>query len=364
VRQRPLRVLLLYAASPDSTLSYQVGWPRHFMLHSRFACTPVNLAAGRLERLSAAPRIVARRFDACILLHSVFSNAPFLEGFLLRLVERLRAPVAYFVSNDYKLVPEKLALCRKLGVRLFVSLTASPPVLDAYQRALGCAVISLPVPGAGLDTDVFFPTAPRATRPLHLGFRAAEEPLYFGHQERRAMVERFQTEARRRDLRVDLSLDDAARLTREDYATFLNRCQGQLGTEGGSDYFDVDDGPRNAVNAYLREHPGAGVEEVTRVCLAAWTPCPARALTGRHVEAAGTRTVQILYEGEYNGYFKPDVHYIPVRKDLADIDDALAKLADVGYSDRIAENAYELAHADLTYAVLIDRFADAFTATL
>ena len=179
------------------------------------------------------------------------------------------------------------------------------------------------------------------------------------------MMEHFQSLAGAgHDLRIDVSMDDAKRFTRDEFAQFLNRCQAQLGTEGGTDYFDLEDGPRKAVNAFERAHPGVTLETIRRECLAQWTPCPARMITGRHAEAAGTRTVQVLFDGEYNGYFKPDVHYIALRKDFSNSGEVLEKLADAPYCDRIADAAYETALSELTYARFIDRFHEALIGVL
>jgi hypothetical protein len=360
---RPLSILLLYACRPEtSTISSQMGWPEHFMRDPRLRCVPINLESSRAQRVVGAMRIVARKYDGVVLLHTVYSNAPYLEGFLLRILERVKAPAAYFVGNEYKLMPEKIALCRRLGVRLFVSMTPNPRIHAAYRQSLDCEVVC--IPGGGLDPWLFSPTSVRKDRPLDLGLRASDEPLYFGHQERRAIVAHFEDVAPRQRLRVDLSFDEARRFTRVEYARFLNRCRAQIGTEGGTDYFDLEDGPRRAANAYLQAHPSADLAELKRECLDRWKPCPARMLTGRHVEAAATKTVQVLFEGEYNGYFQADRHYIPLRKDLRNSDEVLEKLRDDSYCDRIVDNAYEMVHAELTYERLINRFHEAFVRVL
>jgi hypothetical protein len=82
---------------------------------------------------------------------------------------------------------------------------------------------------------------------------------------------------------------------------------------------------------------------------------PLRIMSGRHVEAAGTGTVQILFEGDYDGYFKPDQHYIPLRKDFRNADDAIAKFKDRGIRSTIAGNAMTLAREQFTYDALLRR---------
>ncbi len=86
---------------------------------------------------------------------------------------------------------------------------------------------------------------------------------------------------------------------------------------------------------------------------------PLRILSSRHVEAAGTRTVQLLFAGGYDGYFQPDVHYIPLEKDFSNVGAAIDKFRDPAVRESIADRAYDLAHGALTYPRLLDRFADA-----
>ena len=70
--------------------------------------------------------------------------------------------------------------------------------------------------------------------------------------------------------------------------------------------------------AYEAEHPDATFEDIHRRFFADYGPSvPIRIISGRQIEAAGTRTVQILFEGRYDGYFLPDVHYIPLKKDFS-----------------------------------------------
>jgi hypothetical protein len=351
-----MKVLLLHAASPEaSRLSYQSGWPKHFLRHPRFECLPVNV----LSRFRGVPR---KPFDAVVVLHSVFSNGCYLTGRLLARVAALRQPKAYFVGNEYKLMPEKIAFCEELGVSLVVSQLSSPAAHALYRARLGCEVAA--IPSGGLDPEVFVARTPPGERPIDLGYRAYESPIYLGHRERRELAERAGEAARRRGLRVDVSLDPAERFDEPGWAAFLDRCRAQLGSEAGGDFFELTDETRNRVNTWRAEHPDAGADDVLTRFFPVAGAVSGRALSGRVVEAAGTKTAQILLEGEYGGYFRPDEHYIPLRKDFSNLDEALDKLEDGALTARLTEVAYEVALAELTYERLIDRFHDALAAVL
>jgi hypothetical protein len=359
---RPLRTLLLYACTDDnSTFSYQRAWPRHFARHPAFACESINVgdrsAAARL-RLEWSSRTFSG--DLIVILHSVFSNALMLPPRILDRLAQRPQPKAYFIGNEYKLMPEKVAFCERVGVSLLVSQSLSPTVHDLYQQRLNCAVTG--VPNTGLDTEIFRPASEPDTRPVDLGYRAADAPWYLGHRERRDIAEFFAANADRYGVTVDISLDAADRLDEIGWAAYLNRCKGQLGSEAGGDYFDLEDHSRHAVEAFLEAHPEASFEDVrSRFFPPAHPHVPLRILSGRHVEAAGTKTAQVLMAGRYDGLFVADEHYIPFDRDFSDIDEAMRKFADRSFREDVAERAYRLVREQLTYERLVDRFYVAVT---
>ncbi len=361
----PIRVLLLYAqSSQNETHSFQFGWPRHFRSHPRFRTIPLNImdhrVAARLRR-----RLLTRwgRFDAIVMLHSVFSNSCNLKGWLYEAVRTAPQPKAYFIGNEYKLMPEKMAFCEDLEVSLLISQILSPDVHTLYRQRLGCDVSG--IPNGALDTALFVPKIPYSDRPIDIGYRAIGGPRYLGHTERRKIAEVFLQHGPHYGLSLDISLDPDRRLAEHAWAEFLNRCQGQLGVEAHGDFFELTDDTRNKVNQYEQAHPNATDDEIYKLFFENYpNPISGRTLASRHVEAAGTKTVQILVEGRYNGYLEPDTHYIPLRKDFSNISEAVAKFRDQGYCQRITENAYNLAAQELTYEKLIDRFHTALKAVL
>ena len=354
---RPLRALVLFACTSDnSTFSYQRAWPRHFQAHPRFAVTPLNLGdLSRAARVTTPVALRVQRFDLVVLLHSVFSNALMLSERVIDGLARLPQPKVYFVGNEYKLMPEKMAFCQRLGVGLLVSQSLSPEVHALYRQRLGCVVVG--VPNTGLDVQLFAPTNAPADRPIDLGYRAADAPAYLGHQERRQLAEFVTARAAAYGVTVDISLAAEDRFDECAWAAFLNRCKGQLGSEAGGDYFDLDDRSRLAVGAYLGAHPETSFDEIAaRFFPPAHEHVPLRILSGRQVEAAGTKTAQVLFEGRYDGLFEADTHYIPLKKDFSDADEAMRKFKDAAFRDQIVEQAYAFVRENLTYDRLIERF--------
>ncbi len=305
-----------------------------------------------MERLKN--HVVAWRgdFEAIVILHSVFSNRCFLSDKLVRTLRACPQPKVLFLGNEYKLMPEKMNLCEHLSVALVVSQSHSVVIHHLYRSRLGCQVMNLP--NTGLDPEVFFSRKGWRERSIDIGYRAQDAPLYLGHNEKRVLAEYFTTYARRQAMKVDISLDPADRFTEEGWAGFLNECKAQLGAEAGSDYFELTDQTRRSVNTYVARHPQATLEEVFERFFRDYpNPICGRMLSSRHIEAAGTKTVQILLAGEYGGYFLPNVHYIPLNKDFSNIGEVIMKFRDEQYCAGIAEKAYELVRERLTYERLL-----------
>lgn len=355
-----MRILLVYGSGAlNETFSYQSSWPAQFRVHPGFRCTAINLL-DRSWYARLAHHALARgwRGDVVVMLHSVFSNAPLLGGRLFDAIRRLPQPKVLFIGNEYKLMPEKMRFCEELGVALLITQASEPTVHALYRERLGCAVMTLP--NTGFDPRLYKPTTPECQRPIDLGYRADDSPWYLGHQERRELAEFFTSNAARLGIVVDISLDPSRRFAPVEWAAFLNRCKGQLGAEAGGDYFELTDATRRAVNTYLQQHPQATFEEVrSRFFDRRPIDVPMRILSSRNVEAAGTRTVQILLEGKYDGYFQPDVHYIPLKKNFSNVDEALLKFRDPGFAQTIADNAERLVAGEFTYDRLLGRFSAA-----
>lgn len=353
---RPLRLLLLVANGPgNSTFSYQFGWPRQLSRDPRYQCTVVNLQGGAWAGLLRLPALRWASVDAIVLTHSVFSNSCSLAGWAREAVRANPAPKIFFIGNEYKLMPEKMSFCEELGVRLLISQSHSEVVHSLYRTRLGCDVVG--IPNTGWDPELFRPKRPREERPIDLGYRAAASPLYLGHNERVEMMEALHEAAARHGLVVDFSIHREDRFDERGWAAFLNSCKGQIGTEAGGDFFELTDSTRLRVNEFLEANPEAGIVELReRFFRDPAGRVPLRILSSRNVEAAATRTVQILLEGEYGGYFQAGQHYIPVKRNYSNVDEAIRQFGDPDLSEAIASKAFAVVNEQLTFARLVDRF--------
>lgn len=351
------RVALVFSQSHENaTLSYQHGWPSAFVNSTLFHCEPFNLAGiSFADEAAIALSFCREKYDAIILLHSVFSNQKNLRRLVFLAISLCKSPKVFFIGNEYKLMPEKMRFCRDIGVDLLISQSNDPKVLLMYRQFLACEVES--IPNTGFDENVFYPSTVRQRRNIDIGYRAFLAPWYLGNNEKSEIANLFTERADEYQLNVDISFDPARRFGAADYAAFLNQCRGQIGTEAGGDYFELTDNIRKKVNNYLETNTGATWLEVKSRFFDSYTNAvPMRIISGRQIEAAACKTVQILYAGRYSGYLDPDQHYIPLSKDGGNLSDVLEKFRDDSYCEMITSSAYDVAMSEFTYQKLIAKF--------
>lgn len=160
----------------------------------------------------------------------------------------------------------------------------------------------------------------------------------------------FQQESLKKGLRTDISTRAEDTFLGDSWYEFLLRCKYTIGLEGGASILDRDGKIRARTEEYLKSHPTASFEEVEEACFPNLDgSLHLYAISPRHLEACVTKTCQVLIEGHYNGILLPRVHYIPLKKDLSNIDNVLetirrddlrAKITERAYRDVVESGAY------------------------
>jgi len=87
-------------------------------------------------------------------------------------------------------------------------------------------------------------------------------------------------------------------------------------------------------------------------------PVSGKAISSRHFEPVGTKTCQILLEGDYNGILQADRDYISLSKDYSNIDDVVRRFRDDGYRSELVDHALEHVLAEHTYTHRVNRVLD------
>jgi hypothetical protein len=204
-----------------------------------------------------------------------------------------------------------------------------------------------------------------ADRPVAIGYRVRKLPFRYGKLgwEKFMIGQRMRAMCEERRIPHDIEWTDDKRIFGEHWLEFLGNCRATLGGESGSNVFDFDGTLATAIDAFLQQNPDTPFEEFfERFLKDRETEEIMNHISPRAFEAIALRTALILFEGRYCNVLKPDVHYIPLKKDFSNIDDVLGKLQDDAYVDTMTERAYTEIIASRQYSY--ERFVQGVMATV
>jgi hypothetical protein len=134
-----------------------------------------------------------------------------------------------------------------------------------------------------------------------------------------------------------------------------------IGCESGTSIVDPTGKIKEAVDQYVERYPTASFEEIEAQCFPGADGMHVlNAISPRHLEVCATRSCQILVEGDYDSILLPNIHYIPVKKDLSNLSSILASLGNEARRLRIVENAYRdiVASGKYTYRTMVHQIIE------
>lgn len=183
---------------------------------------------------------------------------------------------------------------------------------------------------------------PLRDRPRDIVYRALRLPNQNGSHGQ--LKHRIGLAAQERAPAFGLSADISTRaedtILGSAWLDFIMSGRAVVGAESGSSVLDRRGEIRRRVEELLDADPDLTFDEVDGQMPDGWDAYAFFAISPRHLEAVVARTCQVLVEGSYSGVLVPDRHYIPVRRDLSDLDSALERVKDLALLEEITERAY------------------------
>jgi len=152
--------------------------------------------------------------------------------------------------------------------------------------------------------------------------------------------------------KLDISDDPKDAIYGDLWPKFLGNCRFTLGSESGSSILDPKGEVRDRVEAYIANNAQASFDEIAGACLSPQDEsCIFSAISPRIFEAAMAGCCPILVEGTYNGLIEKEEHFIPVKRDLSDIDAAVARLVELDNAEKMSVRFQDaiLGNQDLRY---------------
>lgn len=333
--------LLIHLREQFARLSYVLDW-RDAVCAAPELLTDVCNINNLVDYGKRLLRI--RDYDLIIVAHAATGDDMKLLQRTARWFRRRRGKLVVFVGNEYDLLNEKIGFLEATGADLVCSQLPIASARYLYGDCGRTRVVEIP---HALNPAVYRPLN-GAPRPIDVGFIGDIYWPFIGDRERTDMIDLFRARGPELGLRCDIR---TARITRAEWAVFLQSCKAIVGAESGTYYLNDRGRLLTSARDYnLNENQGATFKEVyERFFKGQPRLVSGKCISSRHFEPIGTKTCQILIEGDFNGVLKADVHYIAVKKDLSNIDDVVRRFKDEEYRREMVERTYEYVLAEHTY---------------
>lgn len=345
----PLNVLVVYYYRAYPLRSSVRDHLYSFRRHGQGRVAYLNLAT------SGVPADVASVPFDVVLFHTSFLSTRWTPGLLPDLMDQA-APLAALPAVKVALPQDEFIhtsiveeFIHRFDVRHVVTI-ARPSLWPVIYPSVDQARVQFHESLTGYLEDDTVATIARfsstSRRPVDIGYRAwrAEPSLGSRAYLKTRIADLCAARAPAFGLSTDISTRAEDTILGDRWYRFLAGCKYTIGVESGAGILDRDGSIRDRTNAYVAAHPGASFEEIERACFPGLDgTLPLFALSPRHLEAAATRTCQVLVRGHYNGALDADRHYIALDEDFGNLDAVLCAVAD----DRLRGDITDRAYADI-----------------
>lgn len=377
---------LVLTLSYPARASYYDDWLDGFKNSPDFKADVLNIFP---KHASRELQKIIKNYDLIILLHACTSDTLLYANEIKEILQNRSNKVLSFVGNEYN--HPSLFLSHKIEFlkSIKVDYIATQLPIDAgswiYEHC-NAQIIEMP---HALNPLVFKPIKDFGQRSIDIGMRSYHYPAFLGDNDRNKLFDFF---SQIKGFKTDFSQEK--RLSREDWAKFLNNSKAVVATEAGSYYLERNDAIVSKIKDYvLSTYKGVifsshtpfrrfisslpylfknklkiffsngfiqnealmfeklSFDEIYPLFFENTPKCPyhSKAISSRHFDAIGTKTVQIMSEGYYNGILEKDKNYISIKRDLSNIDEVLEIFKDHDFCQKMVNETYDFVIENHTF---------------
>ncbi len=384
-----MKTLILYA-NYSSTASYYDDWYDAFKNDTFFDMDSFDICKGLRENL--LKDIV--KYELIVLLHSTNAdNLSYLNDFL-DVLEKRKAILVSFVGNEVNIpntsMKDRISMLKKLEPKYIFTQLLEETGKWLYRDCDKSEVVSIP---HALNISSFFPVKKLSDRKIDIGVRSFRYDIHLGDKERSDFFNLMNLKSSKYNLNTDISFDPNKRFNRSEWANFLNSCRGTIATEAGTYYLQKDDQMVSEIQNFLSEmrKDEGGItigknskliniytnlpkkikefvkyiyfkysdkfdikyeymiseekkfDEVYNHIITKFDKCIfySKAISSRHFDSIGTKTILIMLEGRYNDILIPDEHYIEIKKDYSNLKIQIEKFKDLTFVENMSSRTLE-----------------------
>lgn len=334
----PLRVLMLCNLRRDSaqtTVDYVAAFKR-YSRHECYFLNPTGVGLPGWLDLDA--------FDVVAIHYSIYTLH--LDPTWVAALRRTSALKVQFIQDEYRIVHRFHERMRELRLDLLFTVCPEDVAALVYPReALRDLAVVTTLTGFVPEELERRSYPPLAGRRYDVTYRGRDLPLWWLgelYHEKVRIGDDFLRRTAGSGLRCSISCRAEDRIYGDAWFEFLRDSRCVLGTESGASVVDFTGDIEARTRAFLEAHPGASFEETRRACFAEEDGrLVISVISPRVFEAIGCGTALVLFEGHYSGILRPHEHYVPLKKDLSNIDEVVATIRDHAALERMTSRAFD-----------------------
>lgn len=285
------------------------------------------------------------QFDAVVIHYSVrVSMLSSASTFSASYAEAIREYTGYkilFIQDEYEGTNHAKYWIHHLGIHCVYTCVPQDFIEFVYPAVEFTSVKFITILTGfiplNLDYTRYQPTIERA---IMIGYRGRKLPYWYGSLGEEKYQIGVKTKKLCSDLNIDIELKSSKRIYGQAWYDFIGTCRAMLGTESGSNVFDFDGAIRLKIEAYLLKNKKASFSEIYTSLISPYEKIKMNQVSPKIFEAISLKTALILFEGEYSGIIKPNIHYIPLKKDFSNFKEVISALKDDEFIERITTTAY------------------------
>jgi hypothetical protein len=361
-----LRILCIYHQTEAKLRNTIKEHLYAFAHYSGEDCFYINIALG-------VPSFISKIHFDLVVYHYTFtalkwnSNEHFKQLLKTAKFKRLKNLQGYKIAIPQDEYVNSDAVCyffKEYGIKTVYTLLRPRDYQKVYPQEKTGLEYYFSIPAGYIDDNAVGKFAkhllPLEDRKIDVGCRVRKVPYWLGEfgQLKYEIARRFAENQKNSSLKMDISFDAKDVFLEEAWYMFLLSCKIVIGAEAGASVHDPYGEIREKVEAYVKAHPHKDFLNVKQQCFKNEdNSIHNLVMSPRHFECCITKTCQVLVEGTYSDILKPNVHYIPLKKDFSNFDEVIEMIKDVDFCQQVADNAYHdiVASGKYTYSLFVEK---------
>ena len=311
-----------------------------------------------------SPSIDLNQFDVLIIHYSVRVAHDLIIKEFYNQIKTCKCFKILFVQDEYENTNAVIRAIKNLDIRIVYTCVPKKNIYKIYPKEL-IKITEFIETLTGYSPDIkklrFNKLTPIAKRKIIIGYRGNDLPFHYGDlgQEKKNIAKIMTRECSNRGLKYDISYKSSKRIYGKEWLSFMKGCKATLGTESGSNLFDYDNKIKNKFLKYKEIFTHADYKSARLSVLGRTKEKKImNQISPRIFEAISLKTALVLYEGKYSNIIKPNIHFIPLKKDCSNIEDVFKKLSNNDFLQDMVDRAYHdvISSNKYSYSSFIDKF--------